>query len=219
MLTLHILLAILVLIFFFPGVNETDFSTSCFLVEGRQSLTVSSGTFSLGLEKELAKLVIPNKALHQCQQLTVEYATLLDGPFSIPEDCYIVSPVLYLDYDTTLVKEPLELYLNHWYTGEDRQKTMTFLKASHVASADGYFHFSKFGNSSFSDDENFGILTLQNDLCLICCAVQTSAPLSFPLACRVTLLTKPSQSPNCTLYAVYLIFDSTAWNRVSMCRL
>ena len=219
MLTPHILLAILVLIFFFPGVNEADFSTSCFLVGGVQSLTVSSGTFSLGLGKELAKLVIPNKASHQCQQLKVEYATLLDGPFSIPEDCYIVSPVLYLDYDTTLVKEPLELYLNHWYTGENRQKNMTFLKAPHEASADGYFHFSKFDSSCFSDDENFGILMLQKSLCLICCAVQKSTPLYLPLACRIILLTKQGQRPDCTLFAVYLTFDNDAWIKVSMCRL
>lgn len=217
MLTPHILLAILVLILF-SGVNEADFSTSCFLVGKLQSQKVSTGTFSLGLGKELAKLVIPNKAFHQCQQVNVEYATILDGPFSIPEDCYIVSPVLYLDYDTNLVKEPLELYLNHWYAGEDRQKTMTFLKAPHEASADGYFHFSKIGSSCFSDDENFGILTLQNDLCLICCAVQRSTSLSFPLACRIIQLTKQGQSPDCTHFAVYLTFDNDAWITVSMCR-
>lgn len=204
---------------FYPGVNKADFSTSCFLVGGLQSLTVSSGTSSLGLGKELAKLVIPKKAFHHCQQLKVEYATLLDGPFSFPKDCYIVSPVMYLDYDTTLVKEPLELYLNHWYAGEDRQKTMTFLKAPHEASADGYFHFSKYGSSCFSDDENFGILTLQKDLCLICIAVQRSKHLSLPLACRIILLTKEVQNPDCTLFAVYLTFDNDAWIQVSMCRL
>ena len=185
---------------------------------GLQSLTVSSGTSSLSLGKGSAKLVIPNNAFNQCQELKIEYATFLDGPFCIPEDCYIVSPVLYLDFDTTLVKKPLELYLNHWYAGEDRQKTMTFLKAPHAASADGYFHFSKFGSSCFSDNENFGVLTLQKDLCMICCAVERSH-FSLPLDCRLVLLTKQDQSPKRTFFAVYLIFNDATWIQVSMCRL
>ena len=187
---------------------------SCFIVGGLQSLTVSSGTFTLGPGSGMAKLLVPHEAFSQCQEVEVRYAAILDGPFCIPEDCYIVSPVLYIDYDTTLVKRPFELLLNHWYTGEDRQKTMTFLKTPHVASTDGLFHFEKFGSSSFLDDKQFGVLELQDHLCLICCAVQRTHQFYPSMTCRIVLLTKQIER-DIVLFALYLTFDDAAWIQVS----
>ena len=196
--------------------HDADFSRSCFIVGGIQSLTVSSGIFSLGPGTESAELHVPNDALLQCQELNIKYATLLDGPFCIPEEYYIVSPVLYIDYDTTLVKKPLELHLNHWYAGEDRKKTMAFLKAPHVASKDGLFHFKKFCSSSFLDDKPFGVLKLENNLCLICCAVEKTTQFCPPMRCQVVMLTKQVESPDNVLYAFYLVFNSVDWLKVSV---
>ena len=120
-----------------------------------QSLTLNSedsGAFSLGPGKGSAKLVLPSEAIQQGRELTVRYGILLDGPFHLPKDYYIVSPVLYIDYNISLVKNPLELHLSHWYAGEDRQKTMTFLKAPHTPDKHGFFRFDKCDSGSFMDD-------------------------------------------------------------------
>lgn len=201
---------------FLPGKHEAEFSRSCFMVGGLQSITVSCGTFTLGPGNGLAKLLVPDEAFSQYQELNVRYATLLDGPFCIPKDYYIVSPVLYIDFDTTLVKKPLKLHLNHWYAGEIQQETMAFLKAPHVKSVDGLFHFEKCGSGSFLNDEQFGELKLQNHLCLICCAVERTDQFYPPMTCQVVMLTKQAESPDIVLFALYLTFNDASWIKVSI---
>lgn len=186
---------------------------------GLQSLTLNSGdsgTFSLGPNKGSVELLLPSEAILQGRELMVRYGTLLDGPFRIPEDCYIVSPVLYIDYDTSLVKKPMELNLSHWYAGRDRLKTMTFLKAPHVVDKNGFFHFDKCDSGSFMDDEQFGVLKLQNHLCLICGAVERTQHICPPMMYRVMLLTKHIGNPQIVQFALYITFDDAAWITVSM---
>lgn len=187
---------------------------SCFVLGGLQSLNVSSGTYTLGPGNGLASLFVPNEAFSQSKELGVRYATLLDGPFYIPEDYYMVSSVLYIDYDTCLVNKPFKLFLNHWYAGKDRQKTMTFLKASHVAKEDGLFHFEKFGRGLFSDEQQFGVLKLEDNLCLICCAVERTDQFYPSMTCRIVMLTKQLKT-DIVLFALYLTFDDAAWIKVS----
>ena len=185
-----------------------------------QSITLNSedsGTYSLGPGKLSANLCIPSEAIQQGQELTIRHGTLLDGPFRIPEDCYIVSPVQYIDYNISLVKNPLELHLSHWYAGEakDRQKTMTFLKASHVPDKNGLFRFDKCDSGLFIDDEQFGVLKLQNHLCLICVAFEKTQQPCPSLKCRVMLLRKQAD-PHTVSFALYLTFDNVAWITVSI---
>ena len=194
--------------------HEVELSRSCFILGGLQSLNVSSGTYTLGPGNSSTKLVVPNEALSHSKDLGIRYATLLDGPFYIPEDYYIVSSVLYIDYDTCLVNKPFELLLNHWYAGKDRQKTMTFLKAPHVANEDGLFHFEKFGRGLFSDEQQFGVLKLQDHLCLICCAVERTHQFYPPMTCRIVMLTKQVET-DIVLFALYLTFNDAAWIKVS----
>ena len=188
-------------------------------MSGLQSLTLNSkdsGAFSLGPDKGSAKLLVPSEAIQQGRELTIRHCTLLDGPFYIPEDCYIVSPVLYIDYNTSLVKNALELHLSHWNAGEDQQKTMTFLKAPHVPDEKGFFKFDKCDGGSFVDDVQFGVLKLQNHLCLICAAVERTQSSSPKCACRVMLLKKPDEDPRIVSFALYLIFDNVEWIEVSV---
>lgn len=173
--------------------HEEYISKSCFVVRRIQSLAVTSeaGSISLGSGKEgSAKLVIPRGAIPQGHELQVRYAFLLDGPFSMPENCDIVSPVLYIDYDTSLVTKPLELHLSHWYAGEDRHKTLTFLKAPHVADKNAMFPFTKYSHGSFLDDEQFAVLELREDLCCVMVAVENTGHLQYPVNCRLHLLKK-----------------------------
>ena len=205
----------LIIASFHPGNRIVELFRACFILGGLQSLNISSGTdYTLGPGNGLAKLVVPNEAFPQCKELEIRYATLLDGPFYIPEDYYIVSSVLYIDYDTCLVNKPFELLLNHWYAGKDRQKTMTFLKAPHVANEDGLFHFEKFGRGLFSDEQQFGVLKLQDHLCLICCAVESTHQFYPPMTCRIVMLTKQVET-DIVLFALYLTFDDAAWIKVS----
>ena len=199
---------------FHPGNHEVELFRACFILGGLQSLSVSSGTYTLGPGNGLAKLIVPNEALSQNKELGIRYATLLDGPFYIPEGYYIVSSVLYIDYDTCLVNKPFELLLNHWYAGKDRQKTMTFLKASHVANKDDLFHFEKFGRGLFSEEQQFGVLKLHDHLCLICCAVERTHQFYPPMTCRIVMLTKQVET-DIVLFALYLTFDDAAWIKVS----
>ena len=183
------------------------------------SLTLNSedsGVFSLGPGKGSAKLFVPSEAILQGRELTIKHCTLLDGPFHIPKDCYIVSPVLYIDYNVSLVKNALELHLNHWYAGEDQQKTMTFLKASHVPDEKGFFNFEKCDGGLFNDDVHFGVLKLHNHLCLICVAVKRTQLSSLKCSCRVMLLKKQFEDPRIVSFALYLIFDNVEWIEVSV---
>lgn len=180
------------------------------------SATSKDSTFSLGAGKEgSARLFVPSGAIPEGQDLHVRYAVLLDGPFSIPENYVIVSPVLYIDYDTSLVKKPLELHLNHWYAGKDRQKTMTFLKAPHVANGDGVFPFTMDCRRAFSDDELIAVLEPSKDLCLICDAVQCTVQFGFPADCLLYLLQK-TKNDNCVFFRLYVTFANSLWDKVSM---
>ena len=188
------------------------------MVGGLQSLLVTSQihsiTFGPGNEGS-AKLLIPNGAIPQGQELQVRYACLLDGPFSFPENYNIVSPVLYIDYNTSLVKKPLELQLDHWYAGKDRQNNMAFLKAPHIAHKGEVFHFTKYTHGSFSDEEQFAALNLEDDLCCVVAAVTKTGFLQ-PSNYRLHLLKKVQPSdPDCTSFRLYVTFDHSAWTEVS----
>ena len=187
------------------------------MVGGIQSLSVTSdgGTLTLGQGKGSAKLLVPRRAFPQGQELQVRHAILLDGPFSIPEDCDIVSSVLYINYDTSMVKMPLRLYLNHWYAGKHRQKTLTFLKASHIAAEDGTFRFVKFCHGSFSDDEQFGVLELESDLCCVTVAVEKTGNLPCPSNCGLHLL-KKMQPDAVVSFRLYVTYDDSAWSKVCL---
>ena len=196
--------------------HEAFISNSCFVVGGIQSLLVNSeaGIITLGPGKEgSAKLLIPSGAIPQGQQLQVKYAVLLDGPFSIPVGYNIVSPVLYIDYNTSLVKKPLQLHLNHWYAGEDRQKSMTFLKAPHVADESGLFPFAKYMHGSFSDDEQLAVFELKEDLCCVVVAVKKTENFHCPANCRLHLL-KKVQPDSFVSFRLYVTFDHSAWTEV-----
>ena len=185
------------------------------MVGGLQSLLVTSQihsiTFGPGNEGS-AKLLIPNGAIPRGQELQVRYAYLLDGPFSFPENYDIVSPVLYIDYNTSLVKKPLELQLDHWYAGKDRQKNMAFLKAPHFAHKGGVFPFTKYAHGSFSDEEQFAALNLEDDLCCVVVAVKNTGHLQ-PSNYRLHLL-KKVQTSDCTSFRLYVTFDHGAWTEV-----
>ena len=186
------------------------------MVGGLQSLLVSSGaeiiTFGPGKEGS-AKLLIPNGAILQGQQLQIRYAYLLDGPFSIPEEYDVVSPVLYIDYNTSLLKKPLKLHLNHWYAGKDRQKNMTFLKAPHVPQKGGVFPFAKHTWGSFSDDDQFAALDLEEDLCCVVVAVMNTGSLQCPANCRLHLLMK-EQTYDTLSFRLYVTYAHSAWTEV-----
>ena len=186
------------------------------MVGGLQSLLVTSQihsiTFGPGNEGS-AKLLIPNGAIPRGQELQVRYAYLLDGPFSIPENYDIVSPVLYIDYNTSLVKKPLEIQLDHWYAGKDRQNIMAFLKAPHVAHKGGVFPFAKYAHGTFSDEEQFAALNLEDDLCCVVVAVKKTGHLQ-PSNYRLHLL-KKVQSSDWTSFRLYVTFDHGAWTEVS----
>ena len=187
-------------------------------MEGIQLLSITSDSHALTLgqgERGSAKLLVPNRAIPQGQDLQVKHAILLDGPFSFPEDCEIVSPVLYIDYDTSMVKMPLTLHLNHWYAGKDRQKTLTFLKASHIADNNGAFSFVKLCHGSFSDDEQFGVLELKEDLCFIAVAVQKTGDLRCPFNCGLHLL-KKVQPDAVVSFRLYITYDDSAWSKVCL---
>ena len=196
--------------------HEAFIFNSCFVVEGIQSLLVTSEadviTFGPGKEGS-AKLFIPNGAIPQGHELQVRYAYLLDGPFTFPDNYNVVSPVLYIDYNTSLVKKPLELHVNHWYAGDDRQKKMTFLKAPHVAQEGGMFHFAKYTQGSFSDDEQFAVLYLEEDLCCVVVAVLDTGNLPHPVHCRVHRL-KKVQSSGTLSFRLYVTYAHSAWTEV-----
>ena len=200
----------------FPEGHEAFIANSCFVVGGLQSLLVSSEShITFGPWKEgSAKLLIPNGAIPRGQELQVRYAYLLDGPFSFPENYDVVSPVLYIDYNTSLVKKPLELQLDHWYAGKDRQKNMAFLKAPHVAHEGGVFPFTKYSQGSFSDEEQFAALNLEEDLCCVVVAVKNTGNLPHPANCRLHLL-KKVQTRDCTSFRLYITYDHSAWTEVS----
>ena len=186
------------------------------MVRKIQSVSVTSeiSIVTLGPGKEQsAKLVIPSGAIPEGQELQVRYAILLDGPFSIPDNCDIVSPVLYIDYDTSLVTKPLILHLNHWYAGKGRDKTMTFLKAPHVADNNAMFPFMKYSHGSFLDDEQFAVLELREDLCCVIVAVENTGHLPYPVNCRVHLL-KKKQTIEVTSFRLYITYDHSSWSEV-----
>ena len=187
------------------------------MVGGVQSLLISSEahiiTFGPGKEGS-AKLLVPNGAIPRGQELQVRYAYLLDGPFSIPKNYDIVSPVLYIDYNTSHVKKPLELQLDHWYAGKDRQKNMTFLKAPHIAHKGGVFPFTKYSQGSFSDEEQFASLNLEEDLCCVVVAVKKTGNLPYPANYRLHLLNKVQTCVR-TSFRLYVTYDHSAWTEVS----
>ena len=139
----------------------------------------------------------------------------MDGPFSIPEGYGIVSTVLYLYYDTSLVKKPLLLHLNHWHAGRDRQSTMAFLKAPHIADERGIFHFVKYLNGSFSDNEQFAVLELKEDLCCVTVAVEKTGNLLSPCNCGVHLLKKVQPDYDVS-FRLYVTFDDYTWIEVCL---
>ena len=185
------------------------------MVGGLQSLLVTSQIHSITFgpgNQGSAKLLIPKGAIPRGQELQVRYAYLLDGPFSFPENYDIVSPVLYIDYNTSLVKKPLELQLDHWYAGKDRQNNMAFLKAPHIAHKDGVFPFTKYTHGLFSDEEQFAALNLEDNLCCVV-AVKNTGHLQ-PSNYRLHLL-KKVQTLDCTSFRLYVTFDHSAWTEVS----
>ena len=194
--------------------HEAFIFNSCFVVGGVQSLLVTSeaDVIPFGPGKE-AKLFIPNGAIPRGHELQVRYAYLLDGPFTFPENYNVVSPVLYIDYNTSLVKKPLELHLHHWYAGEDRQKKMTFLKAPHVAQEGGVFHFAKYTQGLFSDDEQFAVLDLEEDLCCVVVAVMNTGNLPHPVHCRLHHL-KKVQSSGALSFRLFVTYAHSAWTEV-----
>ena len=189
------------------------------MVGGIQSLSVTSDADVIALEpgmEESAKLLIPSGAIPRGQKLQIRYAYLLDGPFSIPENCAVASPVLYIDYNTSLVKKPLQLHLHHWYAGEDRQMTMTFLKAPHVAAKSGVFAFAKCSGGSFSDDEQFAVLKLSQNLCCVIVAVEKTNcrqdKLLYPANCRLHLLKKNQR--DAISFRLYVTYADHTWTEV-----
>ena len=196
-----------------PTDHEAFISESCYVVGGIQSLKLlassEANTFTLGPGlKGSARLLVPSGAIPLGQELRIRYAVLLAGPFSIPEGYNVVSPVLYIDYDISLVKKALKLYLDHWYAGVDRQKTMTFLKAPHVVDEDGVFLFAQLHHGSFSEDEQFAVLKLNEDLCCITTAVNDTGELSYPSYIQLHLLT------DLQCVRLYTSYDSSAWAEV-----
>ena len=187
------------------------------MVGGIQSFTITSdgGTLALGQGKGSAQLLVPKRAIPQGQELQVRYAIQLDGPFSIPEDCELVSSVLYIDYDTSVVKMPLTLHLNHWYAGRERQKTLTILKASHIADDSGTFHFVKFSKGSFTDNEQFAVLKLREDLCCVAVAVQKTGNLPYPSNCGLHFV-KKMQPDAVVSFRLYVTYDDSAWSKVCL---
>ena len=175
------------------------------------SATSEETVFTLGPGEEVsAKLIVPSGAI-QGPNLHVKHAILLGGPFSMPEDLEIVSPVLYIDYDVSLVQKPLKLHLHHWYAGVDRQ-AMSILKASHVADEDGVFHFAEYCQAYLSDEEQFTVLELSENLCFITVAVRNTGALSCPCKCRLHLLKKEQHEAE--LFRLYATFDDPSWSKV-----
>ena len=179
------------------------------------SVTADGGILTLGQGKGSAKLFVPTGAIAQGQELQIRYAVLLDGPFSIPNGCEIVSTVLYINYDTSMVKMPLRFDLNHWYAGRHRQKTLTFLKAPHVADKDGVFHFVKYCHGSFSDDEQFAVLELREDLCFVAVAVEKTGNLPCPSNCGLHLL-KKKQPDAVVSIRLYVTYSDPVWSEVCL---
>ena len=188
------------------------------MVGGIQSFTITSdgGTLAVGQGKGSAQLLVPKRAIPQGQELQVRYAIQLDGPFSIPEDCELVSSVLYIDYDTSMVEMPLTLHLNHWYAGRERQKTLTILKASHIADDSGGFRFVKFSKGSFSDKEQFAVLEMREDLCCVAVAVQKTGNLPYPSNCGLHFVKKMQHDDAVVSFRLYVTYDDSAWSQVCL---
>lgn len=199
--------------------HEAVISMTCFVVGGIQSLFVNSDgcNLTLGQGKGSAKLFVPPGAIPQGQELQIRYAVLLNGPFFIPNDYDIVSSVLYINYDTSMMKTPLRLHLNHWYAGRRRQTSLSFVKAPHVTDEDGGFHFVNCCHGSFPEDEQFAVLELKNDLCFVAVAVMNTGKLSYPCKCELYLLKKKHTSAVVPMsFRVYVTYEDSAWNEVRL---
>ena len=192
--------------------HETLISKSYFVVERIQSLSIISEDSDI--RQVLSRLQIPRRNIPAGQQPEIYFSVLLAGPFSVPEDCHIVSSILYINYHN-IQKKQLEFRLNHWYAGKNRQKTMTFLKSPSVLNESSVYPFEKHSHGSFSDDEQLAVLSLDVDPCLLCVAVEKTGNLLYPVNCSLQLL-KKTQTSCITAFRLYVTYTHDSWTKVCL---
>ena len=161
-------------------------------------------------EECCAVLRVPEGVVAKGDDVTVEYAILLSGPFRFPEKSRRVSVVLYLHCsNSSLLCKPITVKLRHWAVFSEGTVTrMSFAKASHILPPnENEFVFTQVRGNQF--DSEAGILHLKDHFCLcgICEMIETGVCNKVDVRCYGMLIQAPFLGGKqrfflCAMYAV-----------------
>ena len=124
----------------------------------------------LGGKKENTIFVeVPPNAVDTSVNVKMRYAIIPSGPFTLPEDYQLGSPVVYIYYDCKHVTQPLKLHLPHWYGGEDHTRDgLAFAIAPHSLEAGKrVYHFQLIKGGTFSHHQQYGTFYIDGHSSLI----------------------------------------------------
>ena len=168
----------------FEDVDILAIENKCFLLGNICQLTASTSgidtalkTLEVGQIEDLccAHLWAPEGIVNPGVEVTLNYAVILEGPFSFPERYRRVSCVLFLwcSNPRQLQKE-LTLRLCHWADiCKGKEHGLCFMKANHEqGSSDSRYNFSPLKRGIF--DQESGSICLKDHFCLLCIAIDGS---------------------------------------------
>ena len=161
---------------------DFSFKEKCFLLGDVCQLTANASGVNTALrtmgEGQLedhccAHLWAPEGVVKPGVMVTMNYAVILEGPFSFPKGYRRVSSVLFLQCDNPkLLQKELTIRLRHW---AGKESGLCFMKADHeLGSGKSCYDFGHVEGGDFDQDSKSGTIRLKDHFCLLCTAIDDS---------------------------------------------
>ena len=195
-------------------IEDIDFSfkEKCFLLGDVCHLTANASGVNTALrtmgEGQLedhccAHLWAPEGVVNPEVMVTMNYAVILEGPFSFPKGHRRVSSVLFLQCDNPKqLQKELTIQLRHWadiYT--HKESGLCFMKANHeIGSGKSHYNFRPVEGGDF--DKESGTIRLKDHFCLLCTAIDESKKRTANKFYAVLCHKKDQEFRICIAYAV-----------------
>ena len=200
---------------------DVSFKEKCFLLGDIHHLKATASGIDTALKTTSSKqhechccahLRAPEGVLSPDVELTLNYAIILEGPFSFPKGYRRVSSVLFLCCNSpNQLQKELIIQLRHWADiCPGKEGALCFMKANHeLGSGESQYSFKPVEGGVF--DQESGSFRLKDHFCFICTAIDESKGCT-PDRYYAVLCNKGNQEFRiCITYAV------PSWIEVSQC--
>ena len=158
---------------------------------------------------------VPPDAVSTATNVTMRYAIIPSGSFTLPEGYKFGSPVVYIYYDSRRVTKPLALHLPHCYGGKDHARDgLSFAVAPHSLKGRSVYQFQLLGGGKFPVNSRYGVIEIGGHCSLFTIAFENGATVN----CQAfSLIKENEEETDCKAECSIAVTNAAyCWRRVRL---